>query len=82
VLAKYSEWKGPAGAIRAKPLPAGAPLQVAAPAPDAAMPAPVIKTVPASEPEAPRTTRLESVTLPAAPSANGAPLVTLAQLQH
>jgi hypothetical protein len=46
------------------------------------MPAPVIKTVPASEPEAPRTTRLESVTLPAAPSANGAPLVTLAQLQH
>jgi soluble lytic murein transglycosylase-like protein len=76
VLAKYSEWKGPAGAIRAKPLPAGAP------APDAAMPAPVIKTVPASEPEAPRITRLESVTLPAAPSANGAPLVTLAQLQH
>jgi hypothetical protein len=93
VLAKYSEWKGPAGAIRAQParpvqaatfapVQAAAPLPVAAPAPDAVMPAPVIKTVPAAESEAPRTTRLESVTLPAAPPANGAPQVTLAQLQH
>jgi len=87
VLAKYAEWKGQAGAIRAQPArPVQAitlaPLPVAAPAPDAVMPAPVIKTVPATEPEAPRTTRLESVTLPAAPSANGAPQVTLAQFQH
>jgi hypothetical protein len=93
VLAKYSEWKSPAAAIRAQParpvqaaaplpIPVAAPLPVTAPAPDTAMPAPVIKSVPAAESEAPHTTRLESVTLPAAPSTNGAPQVTLAQLQH
>lgn len=93
VLAKYSEWRSPPPLIGGKvirpvnPVPApGTAKATARTAPSSTVPdagtGGIADGTAALISQAPRSTRLESVTIPAAPAPESTPAYTLAQLQQ